>query len=194
MRNKFHDLTWKREKRQKWSILIDVQKDMGEKIALWFRTALNRDVSNGQLACPIVRSLVPLTYLLAPHCSLCSRALLRSFICSHTHSQARGKVNDWYRTIRVSWTIVYERKDCWHSWDRLHCLTWRRLLVLLPFFLFCLFVNLFFVFFFHFCPLTFFSLALFFGSFLGFSVTFILSKIIGCLSKYPSPMELPFFL
>ena len=32
--------------------------------------------------------------LLAPHCTLCSRAPLCSFVCSFAHSQARGIVND----------------------------------------------------------------------------------------------------
>ena len=55
--------------------------------ARWFRTAKNRDVSNGQLACPLAHSLAPLTHSLAPHSSIRSRAPLRSF----TYSRAHGK-------------------------------------------------------------------------------------------------------
>ena len=51
-----------------------------------FISAENRDVSTGPLARPFARSLTLLTHLLAPHCSLCSRALRRSFICSLAHS------------------------------------------------------------------------------------------------------------
>ena len=45
----------------------------------------------------VVRSLALLTRLLAPPCSVRSRALLRSLICllAHfAHSRARGKVNE----------------------------------------------------------------------------------------------------
>ena len=41
---------------------------------LRFRTAKNQDVSTG----PLARSLTALTHLLVSHCSLCSRAPLRS--------------------------------------------------------------------------------------------------------------------
>ena len=44
------------------------------------------DVSAGPLARPLTRSLAPLTRLLAPHCSLCSRAPLRSLFRSLAHS------------------------------------------------------------------------------------------------------------
>ena len=46
--------------------------------ALWFKTAMNRDVSTGPLARPFARSLATLTRSLAPHYQLRSRALLRS--------------------------------------------------------------------------------------------------------------------
>ena len=56
----------------------------------------NRDVSAGPLACPLARSLAPLTHWLAPYCSLRSRAPLRSLVRSVarslTRSQARGTV------------------------------------------------------------------------------------------------------
>ena len=46
--------------------------------ALWFKTAMSRDVSTGPLARPFARSLALLTRLLALPCSLRSRAPLRS--------------------------------------------------------------------------------------------------------------------
>ena len=46
----------------------------GKKKTLWARTSKNTDWSNE----PLARSLAPLTRLLAPHYSLCSRAPLRS--------------------------------------------------------------------------------------------------------------------
>ena len=65
--------------------------------AQWFETTKNQDVSTGPLDCPFTYSILPLTHLLAPHCLLCLRAPLRSFICSlahFAHSRAHGKVND----------------------------------------------------------------------------------------------------
>ena len=62
---------------------------------LWFISAKNRDVSTGLLARPFAHSLAPIIRSLAPPCSLHSRALLRSLICSlahFTHSFAREKV------------------------------------------------------------------------------------------------------
>ena len=56
-------------------------------VAQWFRTAKNQDVSTGPLTRPFACSLATLTHSLALPCSLCS---LRSFVCSHTYSQARG--------------------------------------------------------------------------------------------------------
>ena len=53
-----------------------------------FRTANNRDVSTGPFARPLARSLAPLTHSLAPHSSLRSRALPRSFVRSLAHSFA----------------------------------------------------------------------------------------------------------
>ena len=51
--------------------------------------------STGPVARPFTRSLALLTHWLAPHCSLRSRAPLRSFVRSLarslTHSRARGK-------------------------------------------------------------------------------------------------------
>ena len=58
------------------------------RIARWVRKARNRDVSTGPLACPFACSLAPLTRLLAPHCSLRSRAPLRSLVRSLAHSLA----------------------------------------------------------------------------------------------------------
>ena len=52
----------------------------------WFKTAKNRELITGPIACPFPRSLGPLTHLLDPHCSLCSRAPLRSFVCSLAYS------------------------------------------------------------------------------------------------------------
>ena len=63
--------------------------------ARWFSEASNRDVSTGPLASPFARSLTPLTCLLAPDCSLCSRPRLRSLIRSlvhFAHSLTLGKV------------------------------------------------------------------------------------------------------
>ena len=74
--------------------------------ARWFTTAENRDVSTGPFR--IARSLAPLTHSLAPHCSLRSRAPLRSFVCSlagpFTRSQAHGKevfVHDFYARLHA---------------------------------------------------------------------------------------------
>ena len=52
----------------------------------WFKTAMNQDESTGPLARPFIRSLAPLTRLLAPHCLFCSHAPLRSFIRSLARS------------------------------------------------------------------------------------------------------------
>ena len=62
-----------------------------QRIPKWFRTARNQDVSTGPLARPFACLL---TRPLTPHCSFHSRTPLRSFVCSLTHSRARGKVND----------------------------------------------------------------------------------------------------
>ena len=43
----------------------------------------------------LIRSLAPLTHLLALHHTLCSPALLRSFIHMLAHSRACGKVSDY---------------------------------------------------------------------------------------------------
>ena len=63
-------------------------------VALWSRKNMNPDVSTGPQARPFAHSLKPLTYLLAPHCSLYARSA--AFIClqalSISHSRARGKV------------------------------------------------------------------------------------------------------
>ena len=58
------------------------------------RIAKNPDVNTGPLARPFARLLVhsfarlltPLTHLLAPNCSLCSRGMLRSLLCLLAHS------------------------------------------------------------------------------------------------------------
>ena len=65
--------------------------------ALWYRTAMNRNLITRPLARPFARSLTPLTHFPAPHCLLCSRALLRSFIRLLAHSltpEPVGKGND----------------------------------------------------------------------------------------------------
>ena len=49
-------------------------------------------LSTGPFTLQFARSLALLTHLLALHCSLCSRAPLRPFICSLTHFEAREKV------------------------------------------------------------------------------------------------------
>ena len=51
-------------------------------IVLWCRTTKNRDVSTG----PFARLLAELIHMFAPHCLLCSPALLRSFVHSLDHS------------------------------------------------------------------------------------------------------------
>ena len=64
-----------------------------------------------------VRSLAPHTHLLALHCSLCSQALLHSFICSLAqiaYFQARGKVENWCPQIRLLWTTVDLYKIWWN--------------------------------------------------------------------------------
>ena len=66
----------------------------------WFRTAKNRDVSNGPFACPLTRSLTPLTHSLAPHCSLRSRAPLRSFVRSLAHSLAPELMGKWFMSLK----------------------------------------------------------------------------------------------
>ena len=55
-------------------------------LALWSRTTKNRGVSTGPLARPFAFLLALLTHLLAPHCLLPLRALLRSFVCLLAHS------------------------------------------------------------------------------------------------------------
>ena len=83
--------------------------------ALWSRIAKNPDVSTGPLALPFAHSLVPFTHLLAPHCSLHSRATLHSLVRLLTYSRSRGKKND-SMAILVSfflfWTIVW----WWRRW------------------------------------------------------------------------------
>ena len=65
--------------------------------AQWARSTKSPDESVGPFTRPFARLLVLLTYSFAPHCSLCSRAPLRSLVCSlahFAHSRARGTVND----------------------------------------------------------------------------------------------------
>ena len=50
--------------------------------ARWFSTAENRDVRTRPLACPLARSLAPLTHSLAPHCSHRTACTIHSFACS----------------------------------------------------------------------------------------------------------------
>ena len=59
--------------------------------ALWFRTAMNRYVSTGSIAC----SLTPLTHLLALHCPLRLHASLCSFIRSLAHSLPSSWEREW---------------------------------------------------------------------------------------------------
>ena len=54
-----------------------------------FRLTKGRDKSTGPLAPPFSCTLAPLTHSLALHCWLCSRPLLRLFVCSRDG----GKVN-----------------------------------------------------------------------------------------------------
>ena len=77
--------------------------------ALWFRTAMTRDVRTGPLAHPFARLLAPLTRLLERDCSLRSRPPLRSLVCSLTHfahSLARGKGNYYMAILSVFLSII----------------------------------------------------------------------------------------
>ena len=63
----------------------------------------------GPLTCPFARSLAPLTYPLAPHCALCSHALMCSFVCLLAHSLTLELARKWVircREIRLFWTMV----------------------------------------------------------------------------------------
>ena len=96
----------------------------GWAIAQWFRTAKDRDISTGPLACLFASLLALLTCVLAPHCLLHSRrsaALICSLSWPFTHSQAHGKedfVNDMHELISyrfnpqcTGWTIDFGRKS-----------------------------------------------------------------------------------
>ena len=75
-------------------------------VAMWFKTAMNRDVSSGPLALAFARSLAPLTHSLAPLYSLYWRSFLRSFASSLTLSRTYGKevfVQDKY----ASWLHIF---------------------------------------------------------------------------------------
>ena len=48
---------------------------------LWARKMKNPDLSTGPLARSLAHWLDPLTHYLAPHCSLCSPAMLSSLVC-----------------------------------------------------------------------------------------------------------------
>ena len=67
---------------------VILSRDDDNDDALWSRTTKNpdTDLSAGPLAHLFPRSLEPLIHSLAPECSLCSHAPLRSFICSLAHS------------------------------------------------------------------------------------------------------------
>ena len=66
---------------------IAMKRQLGiQTAAQWIKTAKNWDGSTGPIARSFARSLAPITYSLAPHCSLCSRAPLRSFVRSFVHS------------------------------------------------------------------------------------------------------------
>ena len=79
-------------------------------------------LNNGPIARLLAHSLAPLTYLLAPHCSLCSRASLRSL----TRSRAHGKevyVFEVNASISYSFNPLYEEfilksyeRDSKHQW------------------------------------------------------------------------------
>ena len=81
---------------------INCRQGSSEASARWARKAKNRDVSTGPLACPFARSLAPLTRLLAPHCSLRSRAPLRSLVRSLAHSLAPELVGQWNIFVQFS--------------------------------------------------------------------------------------------
>ena len=88
---------------------------------LWSITVKNKNCSTGPLARPFARSLVPLTRLLAPDCSLYSRPPLHSLIRSlphFSHSFARRTVNDLMAILAVFFTfstIVHQRAPSSHS-------------------------------------------------------------------------------
>ena len=56
----------------------------------------NQDDRIGPLTRPLTRSLAPLTHSLAAHCSLRSRAPLRSFVCSLAHSLTPELMGKWF--------------------------------------------------------------------------------------------------
>ena len=79
------------------TVMSFVRTVVWEHAALWSGTNKNPDVSTGPLTRLFARLLAPLTRLLAPPCSLCSRAPLRSLVCSlvhFAHSLTCRKVND----------------------------------------------------------------------------------------------------
>ena len=90
-----------------------------EERALLSGITKNPDVSTGPLARLFVRSLTPLTHSLAPFCSLCSRAPLRSFVrsltYSLTHSRARGKVD--HLTSQID--LVLSHYGAFQTWQSL---------------------------------------------------------------------------
>ena len=80
------------------SFNLNIAKILGSK------AANNTYGNTGPLAHPFARSLAPLTPLLAPDCSLCSRPPLRSLVCSlahFAHSLARGEVN--FGCLKITW-------------------------------------------------------------------------------------------
>ena len=60
----------------------------------------NRDVSTAPLACPLARSLAPLSRLLPLHCSLRSRTPLRSFVLALAHSLAPQLMGKWFMSMK----------------------------------------------------------------------------------------------
>ena len=95
------------------------------RVALWFRTAMNREGSTGPLTLPFTRSLIPLTHLLDLLCSLCithcacarSAALIQLLARSLTHSRACAKVNEndlilTHSVLAIALEVIYQPYAC----------------------------------------------------------------------------------
>ena len=91
-----------------------------DKVVVFWRLQCSSDkprIGTWLLGHSLVRSLAPLTHLLSPHCSLCSHALLRSFIRLLAHfaySITCRKVKNWCPQIRLLWTTVESYKIWWN--------------------------------------------------------------------------------
>ena len=80
-------------------------------MALWFRRAMNWDVSTGPIAFLFTCWLAPLPHSLVSHCSIaCALYYTRSF----AHSWARGKADDSCWDIRLFSTIL-PRNGKWND-------------------------------------------------------------------------------